>query len=180
MRRVANWAMAAFLALPLSACGLTAGIAGGDAQGSGPVVTPLEARDALESLDVFGTCVDPYRPDVAQDEIPTVTVVRCFVLDQDEVWRGVNLKRNVTVVVPGENWAAWIETSCRSGEAAWRVVTDDGGFIAYGYLDDGPKGALIGPWPDEIWPEDAQRVLGGQVRSLSEVCEANGTSTLGR
>lgn len=143
-------------------------------------LTPLMIRDAFETLGVFGTCLDPYKPAVDGTPVSDVTVVRCYVLNQDESWTGVYLKRNVTTIVARDNWAAFIADMCEWSEPAWRVVSDGRSFLSIGYLDDGPRDSLPGQWPDEVWPEDAQRVIGGEVLAMGDLCDRNGAAAEGR
>jgi len=132
--------------------------------------TPLQARDALDSLDIFGTCTNPYKTGF-QDFNREVTAVVCYVLDQDQQWSGVHVKRNVTVVVPRENWDAFVIHACNYWPVTWRVVSDGRSFLTLAYLDEGRlDDNYPGQWPDEVWPEDVQRVLGGGVTTVSDLC----------
>jgi len=143
--------------------------------GPAKVATPLEARDALSRLNVFGECSDPSAP--GRDYMgPEVSLVVCYILPTD-MRSGIYAGRHVLVAVARDDWAAIRGEICsynlsdlRDASREFPLVTDDATFWALGALNE--QGTTSNPWgwPDEVWPEDVQRALGGEVLSFDEFC----------
>lgn len=134
--------------------------------------TPLEMRDALDRLDVFGECTDPMAP--TNDYTgPEVALVACFVLPRD-ARSGVYAGRHVFVVVAREDWAGVKRGVCNTESIAddLPIVTDDRTFYVLGALQEQSTTSGLWGWPDEVWPEDVQRALGGAVVTRAELCSA--------
>lgn len=127
--------------------------------------TPLEFRDGLDSLDIFGDC---FVGEVREDFTGKPTEVMCFIVKADYRSPMTKETRGVGVYVFREgNWPGkgdpvfcWPE----KGDAT--VVSDGKTFVALG----SPGGTHYGDWPPEVWPEDVERVLGGRVTPISAFC----------
>lgn len=141
------------------------------AQSSTAIRTPLQVRDLLRSLDVFNQCENPRDNDDPEiDAEVRGTVVTCYVLKQEQNVYG-DATRRVIAFITKRPLTPAIQALCRTGSmesdvGAVRVVTDDQTYFVFGtrsYTFDGL-------WPDEVWPEDVQRVLGGTIRTLAEIC----------
>lgn len=132
--------------------------------------SPLEVRDLMKSLDVFGDCVIN---DVRKDMVGHPTEVACYVQPLDEMGTSTEDKRGVVVVVYKEGQYSQ-DSLC--SDFSWTgsdrfLVTDTGSFFAIGNLP-GPDESS-GYWPKEVWPEDVQRVLGGEIVSYPDFCAWN-------
>lgn len=125
--------------------------------------TPLEFRDALDSLDVFGECAIG---EVRQDLTGSPTEVVCYVVDAEYRANYTDQTRGVGIYVfrPGSWPDAGDKTLCWDKEAD--VVSDGATFLAMGSAG----GTQYGDWPPEVWPEDVERVLGGRVATINEWC----------
>lgn len=125
--------------------------------------TPLEFRDALNSLDVFGECLIGK---VREDLTGSPTEVVCYVVKAEYRANYTDQTRGVGVYVfRAGSWPTkGNRTLCWDKEAP--VVSDGSTFLAMG----SPGGTHYGDWPPEVWPEDVQRVLGGRVTPVSAFC----------
>ena len=125
--------------------------------------TPLEFRDALDSLDVFGEC---FIGQVRDDLTGSPTEVACYVVEAQDRANRADQMRGVGVYVfrPGSWPNVGDTTMCWDTDSP--VVSDGATFIAMG----SPGGTKYGEWPPEVWPEDVQRVLGGRVTSTNAWC----------
>lgn len=135
-----------------------------------PALTPLQLRDELKELDIFRTCYDPTARDTGGKY--AATEVNCYILDQEADNRGVNRERGVTAfVLPGTwddfeaDFCLWRLNSDKQNDGM-RLVTDSANFVVFGRLD-----TRFGEWPQEVWPEDVQRALGGEVITLGTLCD---------
>lgn len=156
---------------PLGAC--TNDSASGPA-GSGPdsypaalTATPLEARDALNDLDVFLECGDAADLDEGRS-----TFIKCYIADPSEGDAGSAYRRGVSVIFFRSSTAAQECASILpdSVSGTYEVVTDNETFVALGEMND----AVLDNswrWPAEVWPDDVARMLGGKVVSLQEWCQ---------
>ena len=128
--------------------------------------TPLEARKNLLSLGIFPDCATPRDQEGASS-------FSCFLSEGETGWKTKD--RQVFVIVSRE------DSSCEKflSEAMpddYPVVTDDKTFVAVGLMNSASP--LLGPdadypsfvWPEELWPEDVARVLGGKVVAVNEWC----------
>ena len=144
----------------------------GDGVGMAQFSTPLEARRALESLGIFGYCSDS---EVGTSESASFV---CYVEDRDDIdrqdassARGVILTvwRNLSAGAPS------IEYVCGNSEFpdSAILVSDLESFVAIGVNGYWARGAWkFDDWPGEVWPEDAQQVLGGSLMTKQEFCSA--------
>ena len=165
------WAPAIVLAVALlGACASDSSSGpGGSESGSYPAAltaTPLEARDALKSLDVFLECGDAADLDEGRS-----TFIKCYVADPSEGDAGSAYRRGVSVIIFRSSTAA---QECagilpESVSGTYEVVTDNETFVALGEMND----AVLDnswTWPAEVWPADVARVLGGKVMALEDWC----------
>lgn len=156
----------------MSGCGLSVPTDFGEstsATAAPPALTPLQVRDELKDLDIFRTCYDPTERDTGDRY--AATVVNCYVLDQEADNRGVNLERGVTALVLPGTWDDFETDFCLwrlnddKNNDGMRLVTDSTNFVVFGRLD-----TRFGEWPQEVWPEDVQRALGGEVVTFGTLC----------
>lgn len=135
-----------------------------------PALTPLQVRDELKDLDIFRTCYDPTERDTGGRY--AATEINCYVLDQEADNRGVNVERGVTAFVLPGTWEDFETDFCLwrlnddKKSDGMRLVTDSTHFVVFGRLD-----TRFGEWPQEVWPEDVQRALGGEVVTLGALCD---------
>ena len=52
----------------------------------------------------------------------------------------------------------------------FEIVTDGKTFVAFGEMSDVWALPETWAWPEEIWPADVARVLGGTVTTVAETC----------
>ena len=130
----------------------------------------MEARDKLESLDVFVNCANP----TASDD-NKISSVSCFFEEGGNDWRTAD--RQVWVVVARDDMGInCLDAVAPAMPEDYLVVTDDDRFVAVGLMNVADP--YLGPntanpsfkWPEEVWPEDVSRVLGGKVVSVSAWC----------
>lgn len=166
--------LAILLGVGLTACGPSADPASsqGDTANvetklEAKVATPLEARDALKRLSLFHSCLDPR--DVS-DGSGEVFAVRCYVADPAGGDNGSLARRQVLVFVSRVAVTPICERFVSTiAPGDFPVVTDGTTFVAFGSMNDLDLDRTW-KWPDEVWPEDIARVLGGEVVTLSEWC----------
>lgn len=149
------------------------GSPGSDAEATSSFSTPLEARDELLSLKVFGYCSPVESLDSGLSRL------NCFIEDEEKVrGLGVRVTRGVLVLVSRDETetSVMIREVCQTENLPEDVplVTDNDVFVALGV-----RGSVLGEdlydlnkWPPELWPEDVQRALGGAVTSKRELCRA--------
>lgn len=132
--------------------------------------TPLQVRDELRDLDIFRTCYDPVERETGPGY--AATEVNCYVLDQEADNQGTNRERGVTAFILPGTWEDFETDFCLwrlnadEKNDGMRLVTDSANFVVFGRLDN-----LFGEWPQEVWPEDVQRALGGEVVTLGVLCD---------
>jgi len=130
-------------------------------------------RDALNSLGVFGECFDPetFYDRNFGDSATDGRAVFCRVLTDDEWQVRANTPRDrgVNVIFLRNDWLPVVEDFCALDIENWTMVTDHQSFFVYGQRK--PDWGADGMWPEEVWPEDIQRVLGGQVTTGGDMCD---------
>jgi len=159
------------LAVALSGC---AGSTDGEASDSPAVAsqwpaakvsTPLEARKALEDMDVFGECLDAKKAETGDYAFYIVECVMVSFKDTDGGGRSVYADRGVLVLMfdpgvwPPKEWL------CGGLPPERTVVTDDKTFVAVGVPYRGESG---GDWPPEVWPADVAAALGGKPVTIAD------------
>ena len=137
------------------------------------VNTPLEVRDALKSLNIFGECFDPetfYDRNFGASATDGRAIF-CQVLTAEEWQIRANTPRDrgVTAIFLRNDWKPVVENFCTLDVRNWSMVTDHETFFVYAQRK--PTWGADGMWPEEVWPEDIQRVLGGQVSTGAELCD---------
>ena len=166
------------LAASLSACSFTSQMGKESAtpeansQSESPAVSrsPLQTMEKLEELGVFGDCGIG---DVRVDWPGNPTEVYCYVLRIQQIEpRSSADKRSVSVWVwkDGEYSQSQLCEAFRWLDDDRYVVSDRRTFLAIGNsgLTDG-----TGFWPKEVWPEDIQRVLGGDTFTYPLFCDSD-------
>lgn len=137
---------------------------------SATFTTPLEARDELQTLDVFASCANPRASDDNK-----VSSVSCFFEEGGSDWKSAN--RQVWVIVPRVDIGIdCVDATADAMSENYQVVTDNRSFVAVGLMN--LANPYLGPdssdpsfkWPAEVWPEDVARVLGGKVVAANEWC----------
>jgi hypothetical protein len=133
--------------------------------------TPLEFRDALDRLDIFHSCDDP--ADVSDGD-GEVYAVDCYVVEDQGEW--TTDERGVTVLVSRSGLSPCATYLDAAMAPDFPIVTDSATFIAVGRMNratpslDSSSSQPTWLWPQEVWPEDVARVLGGNVVAVNEWC----------
>jgi len=161
------------MAILLTGCSLALPTGGSETPAdttSQATLTPLQIRDKLNNLDIFSACYDPISRE--SDFGFAITEVNCFIIDQDEAPNLSEAKRGITAwILPG-TWPDFETDFClwrlNGGKEhdEMRLITDTNTFAVFGR-----PGGDIGAWPQEVWPEDVQRVLGGELVTLGDWCD---------
>ena len=121
------------------------------------VTTLLETRDALNSLGVFTDC-------------PMFEgAVGCFV-ESPSAEPYSPTRRGVLVFLPRDSGVeACNDFVPDEMPGSHLIVTDNRTFMAYGFMNTTMDSRSFS-WPDEVWPEDIQRALGGKVTTVEAWC----------
>ena len=133
--------------------------------------TPLEGREALEGLNIFGLCTDP----AALPLVEGGESVRCDVEKAEDNADRLGLtQRGVLLLVFRDGIPRLYCTYWRSMNLVGQVplVTDERTFLVLGTMGEiGGSTLDFSSWPSELSPEDVRSALGGAVTSTKEFCE---------
>ena len=121
------------------------------------VDTPLEAKKALEGLEIWDYCSPPYH---AYDNREDQTGVFCLV----PTAKPNDIALGVLFVFANAEWWELRMAACAGRPSEEVIVTDAKTFIVFAFDDLSRQGK----WPVEVSPIDIQKALGGQVMTIGD------------
>lgn len=133
---------------------------------SAKVATPLEVRDALMGLGIFEECGEPVSVSDG-----AVSYLKCYIDDPGIGDEGSTYRRGVAVLIFRSGSASddCATVPPRGLPNGYEVVTDNDTFVALGEMNDAGRDNTW-KWPEEVWPEDVARALGGTVVPVQVWC----------